>query len=423
MKKRVLSLLLASAAAACLVCGCGGNNNGIIILDDGGKSTLSTAMTVYGHKTDTYSCGVIEDVLQSFMSENSKVNVSYEGAAKADYWQALDRREKSGNLDDVFMTDCERQISMTAEGKIINLSDIVNEDIFDEIALSQLYGYDGGVYAVPTSVSTYGLYINYGLLEQHGQQVPRNLSEFTAVCDYFVNNGVTPVVCNGASSLRSLILALGMYQTYCTADTAEEIKKFNENPSNLAQPLNTGINFVYGMIESGRIDLSASSGGMQLFASGERPFMIADGQSSAALKEMLAADGKNLSYGVHAYPVLNSGSVLVAQADSFISVKKGANEDSAKEIAAYLTRPETLYRLNYGQSCFSPLKQTPFNSDSSIIPSASYLTKGKYVLGSDVNLKIPLSSILSECSAMILDGNGAETVKARLTYLLGEVGR
>lgn len=424
MKKRALSLLLASAAAAaCFFCGCGGESNGSIIILDGEKQTQTTVLAVYGHRTDRYSLSVIEDTLQSFMTANSDINVTYESATESNYWQSLDRRYKTDNLDDVFMIDRDHLIYMTAGGELANLKDVVDENIFDEIALSQLHCGDG-IYAVPTAVSTYGLYINYGLLDRNGQQVPRNLSEFTAVCNYFVSNGVTPIVCSNPSSVRSLILARGMYGTYCTAeDTAKEIEKFNAAPAALADSLNDGVDFIYEMISNRWISLSGSTDELELFAAGDRPFMITEGQASAMLKEKLSKSGKELSYGVHAYPILNSGSVLVAQADSLISVKKGPNEITAKKLVSLISNPKTLLNLNYGQSCFSPLKQTPFNSDSAIIPSASYLNKGKYVLNSDVNLKVPLDSILNECSALIIGGESSADTKAHLLNLLSEVSR
>ncbi len=429
MKKRVLSLLFASVAAASVfACGCGSESGGsIIILDGGSAQAQKTAVTVYGHRTDRYSLGVIEDVLQSYMSVNSKASVSYEGAAPVNYWQALDRRYESGNLDDVFMTDRDRLLTLTEKGALADISDAVNENLFNDFARSQIYSVGDAVYAVPASISTYGLYVNYGLLEKHGKQVPRNLSEFTAVCDYFAGEGITPIICNNHSSFRSLILAKGMYSTYGKADAESEIAAFNANPSLLSETLDGGINFVYGMIENGWIDLDEAavtenlSGDLELFIAGERPFMITGGWVSSTIKEMLDGSGKSLSYGIHAFPVLDSGSVLVAQADSLLSVKKGGNEAEAKAVVSLLTAGSTLLKLSESQSCFTPVKgQTQIYSDSTIIPSASYLTKGKYVIGSDNNLTVPLDGFLDECSEMIADGESAETVKAHLNKLLEE---
>ncbi len=423
MKKRAIPLLLAAFAAACLAGGCGSGESGsIIILDGKNEQTKKTALTVYGHRTDRYSLSVIESALQGYMSAYS-ADVSYEGAADAYYWNALDTRYKTDNLDDVFMTDRDRLLTM--QDSLADLTDAVNADAYNEFTRSQLYSADGKIYAAPTGISTYGLYVNYDLLQKHGQSVPRNLSEFTAVCDYFVKNGVAPLVCNNYSSLSSLILARGLHETYARSDTADEIEKFNANPSALAAPLSDGVDLVYSMIESNWIDLTEAAGtqslcdDLSLFARGDRPFMITGGWASATLRRILKREGKSLSYGIHAYPVLESSSVLVAQADSLISVKKGENERAAKQLVSALTSPAVLLGLSENQSRFTALGgHTQIDSDSAIIPSASYLVKGKYVVGSDRNLAVPLDSMLGECGTLILGGSSADAVKARLLGLL-----
>ncbi len=423
MKKKALFLLLAPfTLSACLACGCDGRNSSLSIID-GEATAQTTALSVYGTRCDRYSLNVIEDALQSFMEKHTEVTATYESAPYMNYWKALDRRTSSGNLDDLFMIDRDRLIGMT--DILCDLSDAVDGKIFNDFALSQLYGENGAVYAVPTAVTTYGLYVNYDLLEKNGQQVPKNLSEFTAVCNYFTQNGITPVICNNDSSLRSLILARGLYGTYCTADTVSEIAKFNKTPSSIAEPLNDGIDFVYEMIANEWIDCASASyttalsGDLQLFATGAFPFMITGGWVSSTLRQIIKENGNALNYGIHPYHVNDGASVLVAQTE-FICMKKDAGND-AKELFSLLTSPSALLKLNDGQSCFLPVKGSPgiSYSDSAIVPSATYFTQGRNVVnGADVNLKIPLDSYLTECGKMILDGKGKDEVKARLLSLL-----
>lgn len=416
MKKKALSLIFASVCAAALCGGCGGGGSDSIIILDSVDKTRTTTLTVFGNRADRYSLRVIEDALQGFMTDN--LIVTYESAA-TNYWQALDKRYGTDNLDDIFVTGHDCLMTMTAAGALADLTDIVNANSFNEFARSQLYSADGAVYAVPTAVSTYGLFVNYDILKKYNQSIPTNLEEFTAVCEYFKG---TPVICNNSSSLRSLILAAGMYDTYRSADTASEIEKFNSDPSLLSEKLNAGIDFVYGMIANGWIDLNEAaalnegSGDIETFLSGERPFMITGGWASDTLKEMDGGD--SLSYGIHAYPVLKEGSVLVAKTD-MLSVKKGENESKAKELLSRLTSTATLLALNENQSRFSPLNTTQIYADGKITPSTSHLTKGRYVISGDMRLLIPLESYLTECTNLIIYENAdADTVKARLAALL-----
>ena len=216
-----------------------------------------------------------------------------------------------------------------------------------------------------------------------------------------------------------------MFGVYSSAETAKEIAKFNADPLLLTRPLNDGIDLVYTILDNGWIDVEEAaltahlSGDLDLFANGTRPFMVTGGWASSSLKYNLKKQDITLSYGIHAYPVLDSASVLVAQTDSLVSVKKGGNENEAKKLVSVLTHPQTILELNENQSRFTVLNgHTQINSDSAIIPSASYLTKGKYVIGSDSNLSVPLDAILDKCVSSILKGRNADEVKAQLAGLL-----
>ena len=421
MKKRALFGVFATfCAAACLVCGCGGDADSILVLNGGTDKTEKTYLSVFGNRADKFSLSVIEDTLQGFMSENS-VFATYESAPERNYWKALDKRYETDNLDDIFTIEHDRLLSMSKGGALADLSDIVSGKKFNYFAENQLYGADGKIYAVPTSVSTFGLFVNYDLQ----RDPPRNLSEFAEACNSFVRRGITPIICNNSTSLRSLILAKGMYETYCSADTASEIEKFNAEPVLLSAKLNEGIDFVYEMIENKWIDIEKTalnglaSGESELFKEGKQPFMISLGWTSDLLKE---AGGTDFKYGIYAYPVLDEDRVLVARAD-LVSVKKGENEAEAKKLLSIMTGNGTLSALNEYQSRFSPLEDIS-GASSELIPSAPYLTKGKCVISGDCNLQVPLDGYLTECTAMILEGASANAVKAHLYDLLsGEVGR
>ena len=419
MKKRALFSLASIAAAACLACGCGGGGGGSVIILDGVNRTQASTVSVFGNRSDRYSLSVVEDTLQKFMSEN--IIATYESARDVDYWQALDKRFATGNLDDIFWVERDRLLTMTRKGALADISGVVNLNIFNDFARSQLYGADGNIYAVPTAISTYGLYVNYDLLENNGfkAKVPTNFENFKAICEYFKGD-TAPIICNNYSSLSSLILATGLYDTYCNANTASELKKYNADPTLLAEPLYAGIDFVYQLIDSGWIDIEKAaqttySGESELFASGDYPFMIAGGWLSDTLEEKF---NFNFKYGIYPFPVPERESILVAQAD-LLSVKKGTNEKEAKALVSLLTRSDTLLLLNNNQSRFSPLRVTNNNASVPLTPSAYSLYTNKYVVSADVRLRIPLDGYLSQCTDLILfEHADAATVKSCLYDLL-----
>lgn len=418
MKKRAFFAFLSTiATAACLAGGCGGGSGSSIIILDGVDRTHVSTLSVFGNRADRYSLSVMEDTLQKYMSEN--VIATYESARDRNYWQALDKRFETDNLDDIFWVERDRLLTMTQNGVLASLNDVVNANVFNDFARSQLLSGDSNIYAIPTAISTYGLYANYGLLDNKFD-VPSNLEDFVTICEYFAEREITPVICNNYSSLSSLILAVGLYDTYCNSDTAGEIAKFNSNPALLSEPLNRGIDFVYRMIENGWIDLTQAAltgqgtGELELFASGNYPFMITGGWLSDTLKQY----DTDFEYSILPYPVIEDDSVLLAQAD-LVSVKKGANEKEAKNLVSLLTRVDTLLLLNDNQSRFSPLRVSQTNVSRWILPSAKNLTNGKYVINSDIRLQIPLDSYLYECTNLILYKNAdAALVKACLYDLL-----
>lgn len=161
------------------------------------------------------------------------------------------------------------------------------------------------------------------------------------------------------------------------------------------------------------------SGDIQLFSENGRPFMITGSYAVTSLKRI--SDG--ISFGIYPYPVLETGSVLVAQADAILSVKDGERADSAKKLVNKLTQYSVLSQMSEGQGYFSVLKeQTQIQADAALVPSASHFTGGKFVVASDVNLKIPLDSYLNECTDMILNGAKSQEVKNHLYSLLEKEG-
>lgn len=424
MKRKLFAYIFAGAFVLSFACGCVGNNSIILPDRENGSSALRT-VSFFGHRTDSSSLNVIESTLQSFMAENGDITVSYESAAETSYFSALDKRFKTDNLDDVFMTDRDRLLSFAENGALADISSSVNTSIFSNFALSQSAFDKGKLYAVPMTVSTYGLYVNYDVLQKYNISVPKNYSEFAAACDYFVSIGTTPLILNNYCSLPTLITAAGMYEIYQKSDVKAELEKYNSSPALLSENLGEGVDLVCSFFEKGWADrseaanLSYLSGDINKFAKGERPFMVTGSYATTDLRKLLKQNHSALNFGIYPYPVLETGSALVAQADAMLCVKDGDGAEDGKKLVKALTQYPVLSMMSEGQSCFTVLKgQTQLHSDPALIPSASYFTNGQYVIGSDINLKIPLDTYLKECGDMILSGETADAVKTHLYSLL-----
>lgn len=421
MKRRaIFTLCAALCAATAVISGCAASGSGSILILDGVVGGTSSTVKMYGNRADRYSLSVIESTLQKFMAENSVI-ATYESATDKAYLQSLERRYSSANLDDIFTIEHDLLFDMKDSGILADLTQTVDIDSFNDIVKSQLY-IEGSIYAVPTSISTYGLYVNHDLLAEYGYtQAPTTLAEFSKMCATFKNNAITPIICNNFSSISSLIYAVGMYGAYSGGNTAGELKEFNSNPTALYSGISKGIDFVYEMIANDWIDIEQAAlceqgtTDLELFSSGQYPFMIAGSWTSDTNKEK---EGKQFEYIIYPYPVLENGSVLVVKPD-MLSVKKGENEELSKKLVSLMTKSETLLSLNHWLSRFSPLKDLQEDASEEIILSASNLQEGKFVICGDMRLSVPLESYLSTCSALILQNKSAEDVKATLYSLLG----
>lgn len=420
MKKSLLAVVCAAALCfAAALCGCSSDAGGTIIVNDPKQDVQEvTELSFFGYKADTLNLLAIEQTLHGFMDVNQDLNVIYEGAKNEVYWQALDKRNAAGVLDDIFMVDHDHVVEMSAENKLLDLSDILGEVSFRPKVAEQITSADGAVYFVPMSVSSFNLYVNSGLLEKYGMSVPQNYTEFSAVCDRFVSLGITPLVVNNSSSLRSLAAAKSLYDVYGSADEQSAIENFNKYPAALAGKYGDGIDMIAEMTSRGWIDAEealgtqAASEDVQIFAQGQRPFMVTGSWASA----LLGNAAPDLRYGVYPLPVTEEGGVLVLDLNTCVSVNAlGSDTKDAKKFISYIMQTEVLRDYSGGQSGYMPTEDGTLPSDKASAP----LAEGGSVIGSDYRLNIPkLDAAVESACRKILRGEDAEEVKAYLSNAL-----
>lgn len=420
-----MTVLLIAAMAAGLVGGCSRQHENINIIleeEEGQSGVQEEKLTFFGHKADALDLVAIENSLHGFMDENEHITVTYEGIrGMSIYWEAFEKRAESGNMDDIVMIDHDRMLALGAQDQLADLSDLSTVENFDSLARSQFVEEDGSVYFLPTCIAAYVLHVNLDMLEEHGQKVPTNLEEFTQVCDYFVSQGITPIVANNFTSLRSLMVAKALYPVYQEEDPAAQIERFNSGEDDIVETLRPGIEMVGEMIGRGWFDCEEAlvtgpiSDDLEIFAKGERPFMIAGGWVSVRVSAM----EPDFDYEVYPLPVLEDGSVLVEEVNTCVSVSADSEHlEDARRLVEYLTRPDVLWEYCDSQNSFTPLKDDRIPSDKTIAPVIPYLTNGRSVIGSDYRLKLPLDNALTECGLQMLQGMNADEAVPYLSGLL-----
>ena len=170
--KRVLSIILISV----ILTGCSQRSSEIMLIEsEPSMKQEHMFLSVYGYKADVRNLIAIEKILNQFMEQNPDIIVTYEGVKGIDYWKALERRAEANVLDDVFMVDHDRVMDMADKGRLADLSSLSTIENYQDRMKEQFIREDGSVYFLPICISLYGLYINYSLLEAHGQKVKTTL--------------------------------------------------------------------------------------------------------------------------------------------------------------------------------------------------------------------------------------------------------
>lgn len=404
MKKTAKGLLLAGAFTCAFLTGCTEKNQ-VVNFED--TDPVVTTISFFGNKYEPENVRVIEQILSGFMEENPDIRVSYESLKGTDYFDALNKRIASGKCNDVFIVNHDTLLDLEENGKVVDLSGTEFVSGYTDTMMSQMKEEDGAIYWVPTTVSMFGLYCNMDLLKEHHQDVPQNLGEWEAVCDYFVDQGITPVVANNDISLKTIAIGVGFYQVYQEGRQEAVFDRINSGAERLSDYLRPGFSLVSSFLERGYIDAEKAlvtkktSGDLQEFAQGKSPFMLTGAWAAGRVHEM----SPGFSFKVVPLPVLKDGSMLVINADTRLSINADSDHlDTAMKFVEYFTKTENIQRFADQQSSFSPLKGGSYSSVEEIQPLVPCYEAGYVVFGADGRLELPIWDLTAEVSKKLLSG-------------------
>lgn len=426
MKQFFKSFLSATVCAAlAFVCtGCDGYKSRELIINetDGAKSD-KTELTFLGYKADAENLTAIESAMQRFMDKNENINVFYEGIKGDAYWRAFYKRAETHNLDDLVMLDHDSVLQLSQNGQLLDMSGLAGVDNFSESALSQFRLDDGSIYCLPLATICYSMYVNESLLKEHGFDIPKNLSEFAAQCDYFVLNGITPIIANNFTSLGSIVIGKSLFDVYRSDDRKEILEKFNSGEIDLAEKLRPGLEFVAEMKEKKWIDpeeihnTNQTSDDLKIFAEGNRPFMLTGHWATVRVKMM----EHDFDYSVYPYPILEDGYVAAIDYATTLGINsESKNIEETKKLAEFMIQRDIIENYCDSQSSFSPLKERFVLNDKTILPLTDSI-KNRYVFTDDYNLTLPIFNSLRTACLNIIDGESVDkTVNDLHVRLYGE---
>ena len=169
--------------------------------------------------------------MTEFINNSKTINVLYESIKGREYFRALKKQMETNNGHDIFMVSQDMLPALTRQGHLVELSDLPELKNYSEPALSQIRDAKGSVWALPTSISAFGLYCNLDLLKKHGVSLPDTLQDFLAACKKFSDAGITPIIANNDISLKTLVIARGMPAFYQSGENVSDLVNTGKLPS------------------------------------------------------------------------------------------------------------------------------------------------------------------------------------------------
>ncbi len=415
MRKKVFAILLAGSICMLSLAGCSGKVNKVQVVEKGTQETVT--LTFFGNKADESNVHVIEQIMSEFMTEHPDIVITYESIKGADYYETLMKRMETGNGDDIFMVDHDSTITLHKEGKLADLTGLSTIDRYMEDMKEQFICEDG-IYWLPTTVSAFGLYCNMDMLKEHHQTVPTNWKEFEAVCDYFVEEGITPVVANNDISLKTLVIGASYYEQYQSGQAERFFTDLNSGKIGFGESLSKGISLVDKMLQKKYVDADdtqntqKTSDDLEDFAKGEYPFMLTGVWASDRLISDYHA---KFNYEVDPLPILEDGSLVVVNPDTRLAVNADSKyPDEAKLFVDYFTQTENLHALCEDQCSISPLKDGESSSAKEIQQVIQCYQEGRIVIGGDYRLNLPIWHLAKNATQKLLDGISKTEVQKEL---------
>ena len=411
-RKKIGAGILAMTMLMGCLAGCSSNSTNKV-QTVGEEKKEQVTLTFFGNKADESNVHVIESIMSSFMKDHPNIVITYESIKGTDYYDTLNKRMENGTGDDIFMVNHDTMLKLHAKGQVADLTGLSTIDSYTEDQKNQFVSEDG-IFWLPTTVSSFGLYCNMDMLKEHNQSVPTNIVEFETVCDYFLEKGITPIVANNDISLKTMAIGVSYFDEYQNGTEGQLFTDLNSGKVGLGESLDAGLAVVEEIIQKGYVDAAVAaetkktSGDLEVFAKGENPFMLTGAWASNRVKNDF---GATFAYEVHPLPVLDDGGLIVINPDVRLSVNSDSEHiEEAKLFVEYFTQAENLQAFCDDQCSISPLKNGKESSIKEIHPVVECFKAGRVVIGTDSRLNLPIWDVTKDASQSLLNGSDKVTV-------------
>ncbi len=400
--------LVAGAFALFAAAGCREKAPRVVVTDSGAEAAQCVRLSFFGNKYESLVCQALNDAIVRFERLHPGVTVAYQGIKGRSYYRVLKQRMDSGREDDLFFVDHDTAAELDESEATLDLSDVPEVEAYSPLMVEQMRGRSGVIRMLPTSIAAHGLFCNRELLQSKGLQPPKNWLEWKAQCELFLADGITPVVANNDSSLKSLVMGVALSHYSRPGEIGRVLSDVNEGRRTLSDVLLPGIRRAQEFVRRRWVNAAAAFAtaaageDLKVFAQGESPFLLAGAPAAGLLKQI----APHLRFVVVPHPSLSSGRVLVMKPDTRLAVSaRSAHREAAVAFVRFLAQPDTVERFSRDLSALSPLAASPQKHLDEIAPIVRHFKEaGPWVIMSDTRLEAPICRIGTKLSELLLAG-------------------
>ena len=219
MKKKIVSVLLCATMVTGLAMGCGKSSDNSSEKTSDGKTKIR--MT-YWNNEDT-----VKTLLDYLEKEVPDVKIEFQFIDNSNYDTVVDTQLSAEEGPDII---CESPAAALKHAKLGYLEKVNDLGKKYSDAGTNVYSYDGDVYALPGISWFEGTYFNKELFEQNNIELPTTFDEYLDVCKKFEDLGIKPL----AAGLKSWEPILKNSMAFVTAEylSTDEGKDFGEKYRN-----------------------------------------------------------------------------------------------------------------------------------------------------------------------------------------------
>ena len=203
MKKKIVSVLLCATMVTGLAMGCGKSSDSSSEKTSDGKTKIR--MT-YWNNEDT-----VKTLLDYLEKEVPDVKIEFQFIDNSNYDTVVDTQLSAEEGPDII---CESPASALKHAKLGYLEKVNDLGKKYSDAGTNVYSYDGDVYALPGISWFEGTYFNKELFEQNNIELPTTFDEYLDVCKKFEDLGIKPL----AAGLKSWEPMLKNSMAFVTAE-------------------------------------------------------------------------------------------------------------------------------------------------------------------------------------------------------------